>query len=332
MRTLARLSLLVLALLVLVLAGGGAYVYGLTRPAGGKNITLEIKPGATLAGIAGELQRRGIVKSADALRLIMRARGTAGDLRDGLYDLKGTMSAFEVASVLAEPGRPRQQWVTVPEGKRLKDLPAIFAKAGFGSEQQARAALRDVQLSSSARNSLEGFLFPDTYAFAPEATPKTVVKGLADRMTAQFTPERVASARKLGLDVYGWVTLASMVQAEAAGDAQMPIIAGVFLNRLKDGIPLGSDPTVAYGLGKDLPQLDRFAGDFTKDTPYNTYTRVGLPRGPINNPGESALLSVLSPKRDVNGKEALYFLHGKNGELRVNSTYAAHLRDLARYR
>ena len=127
--------------------------------------------------------------------------------------------------------------------------------------------------------------------------------------------------------------LPGMVQAEAANDAEMPVIAGVFLNRLRDDIPLGSDPTVAYGLGKDLPELDRSAGDFTRDTPYSTYTRKGLPAGPINNPGQAALLAVLNPERKLaDGRDAVYFLHGLDGKIYVNHDYAAHLRDIARYR
>ncbi len=197
--------------------------------------------------------------------------------------------------------------------------------------------MNNVALSPAAKaggaSNLEGFLFPATYPFRLKASAQDIVSALAERMNQEFTPERVAQAKALNLSVYGWVTLASMVQAEAANTAEMPVVAGVFLNRLRDGISLGSDPTVAYGLGKDLPQLDRSAGDFTTDTPYSTYTRMGLPKGPINNPGEAALLSILSSKRTTaNGKAALYFLHGTDGQIHVNNDYAAHQRDIARYR
>jgi UPF0755 protein len=104
----------------------------------------------------------------------------------------------------------------------------------------------------------------------------------------------LAELERLGLDLHAWVTLASMVQAEAGDDGEMGIIAGVFLNRLEIGMPLQSDPTVAYGLGKDLPELDFPAGDFEVDHPWNTYTRGGLPVGPIGNPGAAALAAVLT--------------------------------------
>lgn len=90
---------------------------------------------------------------------------------------------------------------------------------------------------------------------------------------------------------------------------------------------------MAYGLGKDLPELDRSAGDFTTDTPYSTYTRMGLPAGPINNPGQAALQSVLNANRKLaDGRDALYFLHALDGKIYVNHTYAEHLRDNAQHR
>lgn len=332
MRVVLRVVAVLLALAVLAGGAGAWYAWSLIRPTGGPRTELEIRPGTSLAGVAAELERRGVVRSADALRAVMRVQGTAGSLRDGLYDLSGQMSTLDVARTLANPGRPRLKFVTIPEGRRLKDVPAIVEAAGLGRAADIRTVLNDAKLNTYARGTLEGFVFPATYPFRPEATPREIVEAMTKRMNEEFTPERVARAKALGLDVFGWVTLASMVQAEAANDGEMPVIAGVFLNRLDDGINLGSDPTVAYGLGKDLPELNRYEGDFTKDTPYNTYTRPGLPKGPINLPGESALTSVLEAQRTVNGTRALYFLHGLKGEFRVNPTYAAHLRDIARFR
>ncbi len=335
-------TLLVLLLLVLiVLLGVAAYGYSLTRAperAASKPYTLEIKPGDTLAQAAMRLEQAGVVRSPDALRLIMRQRGTAGRLREGYYDLPAGLNAFQVADRLGDTPRPRVRSVTVPEGKRLRDLPQIMKAAQLGDPGTLAATLKTGAADKTQGNrcktgSLEGFLFPATYPFRPEATNADIVSALQERMSQEFTAARVKTARALGLDVCGWVTLASMVQAEAANTGEMPVIAGIFLNRLKEGIALGADPTVAYGLGKNLNQLDRSAGDFTKDTPYNTYTRRGLPPGPINNPGAAALNSILEPKRTTTaGKEVLYFVHGLDGKIHVNTDYASHLRDVNRYR
>jgi len=330
-----KLLLALVVLLLLAAAGAFAYLRGLTQPAGGGPYTLEVAPGDTLPAVARELQERGIVKNADALRFVMRQNGTAGSLKEGLYDLQGSMNVYQVAEKLAGPARIPTVNVTVPEGRRIQDLPPIFKEAGFDAAA-IRAALNDPSLSEYAQGeqkNLEGFVFPATYEYRVGESPRSAVQEMVGRMEEEFTPANVAKAKALGLSVRDWVILASMVQAEAANDAEMPIIAGVFLNRLRDGINLGSDPTVAYGLGKDLPELDRSAGDFTKDTPYSTYTRQGLPAGPINNPGQAALLSVLAPERKLtDGRDALYFLHGLDGKIYVNHDYPAHLRDIARYR
>ena len=332
-----RVLLWLLLLLVALIIAAAAYAYSLTTSPGGKAYTLEVAPGDTLAATARTLQQRGVIKRADVLRLIMRYQGTAGQLKEGLYDIPANQSVFQVADDLARNPRIPTVSVTIPEGKRLKDLPAIFAAAKLSSPAALKTAMNNPALSKAAKagkaENLEGFLFPATYPFRLKASGQDIVGKLAERMTTEFTPARVAAAKKLKLNVYQWVTLASMVQAEAANAAEMPVVAGVFLNRLDDGIALGSDPTVAYGLGKDLPALDRSAGDFTTDTPYNTYTRLGLPKGPINNPGAAALKSVLNAKRTTNaGKRALYFLHGLDGQIHVNTDYAAHLRDIDRYR
>lgn len=323
----AKIAMPLLMLLVLGAGVAAWLLTGQTGPAGGGEYTLRVESGDTLAAVAQELQEHDVVRSADALRFEMRRAGTDGSLKEGTYDLSGQMTVAEVAAALAEPPRIETVKVAVPEGRRIKDLPSIFEKSGFKAAE-IEAALKDPALSEYAEVNLEGFVFPATYEFAEGTSAQDAVKQMVKRMNEEFTPERVAQAKAEGLSVYDWVTLASMVQAEAANNEEMPIIAGVFLNRLRDGIRLGSDPTVAYGLGKDLPELDRSAGDFEKDHEWSTYTRAGLPKTPINNPGEAALLAILKPERKMkDGRDALYFLHGKNGKIYVNHTYDEHLAD-----
>ena len=330
-----KILLGLLVVLLLAALGIAMYVKSLFGAAGGGNYELEVKPGDTPGTVARKLEENSIVKNARVLRYVMDRNGTASTLKEGFYDLNGKMTVDQVAEKLAGPARIPVVNVTIPEGRRIKDLPAIFEKAGFNAQEIA-AALKDTTLSQYANGKqpdLEGFIFPATYEFRPKDSAQTVVKKMVARMEEEFTPANIAKAKALGLSVRGWDILASMVQAEAANDAEMPVIAGVFLNRLEQGIALGSDPTVAYGLNKDLPELDRSAGDFTKDTPYSTYTRMGLPAGPINNPGTPALEAVISPKRKMaDGRDALYFLHAKDGKIYVNHTYAEHLRDNERYR
>jgi cell division protein YceG involved in septum cleavage len=182
---------------------------------------------------------------------------------------------------------------------------------------------------------LEGYLFPASYDVPVRDDLDAIVARFLRRFEQELDDATRSRLVAEGLDLHAWVTLASMVQAEAANDAEMPIIAGVFRNRLDIGMPLQSDPTVAYGLGKDLPQLDFPGGDFDVDHPWNTYTRTGLPAGPIGNPGRSALDAVLAPDRtDAQGRPWFYFLHGRDDDgpvFRPNLDFDGHLRDVARY-
>lgn len=325
--------LMVLMILVTLVAIVVNLYRDYTRPTGAANYTLEVKPGMSVTSIARELQAQGIVKNADVFRLVLRQRGNSASIQEGIYQFSGEQNIFQIAETLEGGGKPRVINVTIPEGKRLKDIIGIFAKAGISNKQALQQAFdRNIKLSEHATDSLEGFLFPATYPFRPEATAEQVVRTLVARMEQEFSAERIEGAKKLGLSVHDWVSLASIVQAEAANTEEMPLIAGLFLNRMDIDMPLQSDPTVAYGLGKDLPELNRFEGDFQKDTPYNSYTRKGLPPTAINNPGEAALVAVLNPERLVDGKKALYFVHGRDRKIHVNSDFQSHLRDVEKYR
>ncbi|HEX2864962.1 MAG TPA: endolytic transglycosylase MltG [Deinococcales bacterium] len=324
----------ILALLILAAAAGAAYVYHLISPTGAPAATLEILPTTSLDVIAGSLERRGLSRSIRLFETVYHYKGYP-DPKEGIYHVSGKMNLLEIADALAGQGAPRTFKVTLPEGWRATQVLDRFAQAGLWSKADLKPFFTNPSLSRFTRGhkNLEGFLFPATYDVRRLASPGEVAQMLLDRFALEVTPEREARLRALNLDVYGWVTLASLVQAEAGNDQQMPYIAGVFLNRLAIGMPLQSDPSVAYGLNIPMNQLDYSRGDFKKDTPYNTYTRPGLPAGPIGNPGEAALSAVLDAKRNApDGRPNLYFLHGLHGEFRVNPDYASHLRDLNTYR
>ncbi len=298
----------------------------------------EVEPGWGALRIAEELERAGFIRDARVFGLYLRYRGLERSLGEGLYDLSPSLSASEVADVLAEGGRPRSVFVILPEGFRLQDVARRLAETGFGDEASWLELLRspgDMRPSYLPEGAtLEGYLFPAGYELPVHSEPEAILR----QMAARFDQEVMEHAEALdaaGLAVHEWVTLASMVQAEAATPEEMPVIAGVFLNRLELGMLLQSDPTVAYGLGKDLPELDAVAGDIQQDHPWNTYTRPGLPFGPIANPGEAALEAVLSPiRRNDAGQPYLYFLHGLDeGRLvfRPNLSLEDHERDIERY-
>jgi UPF0755 protein len=330
-----RILLVIFAALLALLGGGALYASNLVSATGVGKVTLEIKPGMNMGEVAKILEEKGLIKSAQAFRALLKITGNEVVLRDGLYDLSGKQSNLEIAKTLGLKGRPREVRVAIPEGLRLVDIAARFGETQFGKADDFLKAFANTSLDIQTKNApnLEGFLFPATYLFTPEDTPESITKTLVNRLNQELSSSRLATLKSLKLSVFEWVTLASVVQAEAGNNLEMPTIAGVFLNRLEIGMALQSDPIIAYGLKKRLPELSRRDGDFKIDTPYNSYKHVGLPPTPINNPGSAALDAILNANRtNANGQKYLYFLHGRGGQFRPNTNFNAHLRDTDRFR
>jgi UPF0755 protein len=332
---LVKILIGILGSLVLLAGATFLYVQNLISPTGAPKATLEVKPGMSVAAIADELERLRLVRSADGFRLALRLTGGGREIKEGFYDLDGSLSAQQIGRALEKGGRILTVKITIPEGLRIVDVAERLEAGKFGTKAEFEKLFNSSELFPDAKpaENLEGFVFPATYEFRPSDSPEVIVKAMLARFAQEASAVNRAKAGKFKLSVRQWVILASLVQAEAGNTQEMPVIAGVFLNRLETGIALGSDPTVAYGLGKRLPELSRPDGDFKKDTPYNTYTRQGLPIGPINNPGQAALEAVLKPELSApGGKPWLYFLHGLKGEFRPNTNFQAHLRDTEKFR
>jgi len=323
----------VLAASVLLLAAGAAAWIGwLLGPTGGSAV-VEIPEGAGAQAVGRILERNGLVRSGRVFALYARWKGAAARLQSGYYKLEGR-GVPRLVEDLTGGRAPVMVRLVFPEGWRAVDYAERLEAAGFdgaGFLSIVRNPPAEWTPAYVEGPTLEGYLFPDTYDLPKGADPAVVVTVMLRRFDREVTPERVRAAEALKLSIHGWVTLASIVQAEAGGVEEMPAIAGVFLNRLDAGMPLQSDPTVAYALGKKLPELDRYAGDFDVDSPYNTYKHPGLPPGPIDNPGLEALLAVLNPQRvGANGLPYFYFFHA-GGRLYLSSTFNEHLRKLNRY-
>ncbi len=296
----------------------------------------EILPGWGASRVASELAEADLVRSARFFSLWLRFEGTDTQIGEGLYDLSPAMSAHELAEALEAGGRPRVAGVTIPEGFRSVRVASRLAEAGLGAEE---VLMQSILSPGGLRPSyvpegvgLEGYLFPASYEFPVRSTAVDALDVMVQRFERELTPEIEAALTSLNLSVHDWVTLASIIQAEAGNHEEMPVIAGVFLNRLDEGMPLQSDPTVAYGLGKRLPELDRNAGDFEAEHPWNTYVFAGLPPSPIGNPGRAALRAVFTPQRVNEANEPyFYFLHGRGGEFRPNVTFEAHNQDVQEF-
>lgn len=332
-----------LVVLLTLLAGVvvGAYVDWALGPAGTGTtpVEFEVPRGASARTVATRLFEAGLVRDPSVFLALLRWQGIDRQLGEGLYDLEPAMDALAIAAALQRGGRPRTLRLVIPEGSRLVDVAARLHGADIAPAEVALelATEPEALLPEHAPDgaTLEGYLFPATYEIPVDEGADEALARMVGRFERELDAETQARLRSADLDVHSWVVLASMVQAEAANDGEMAVIAGVFLNRLDLGMPLQSDPTVAYGLGKDLQALDFPGGDFELDHPWNTYTRAGLPAGPIGNPGRAALDAVLAPERlDPDDRPWLYFLHGSSDDgpvFRPNIDYDDHLRDVARF-
>jgi UPF0755 protein len=322
------------AALVAALAGGAwlSWWHETSLPkiaAEARPVRLVVPPGASAEAIARQLLDLGLVRHPLVFRLLARADGRGGSLKAGEYALSGPLSLRGILDALARGDVVRRD-LTVPEGRSLEEIAALVAGEGHDIEAFLDAAadpapVRD--LDPAARD-LEGYLFPDTYDVpqSPEA-PRGLVRRMAQRFREVVSPELGRIAER-GLTVREVVILASIVELETARAAERPRIAAVFLNRLRKGMPLQTDPSVIYALKK----AGRWDGNIRRrdldiDSPYNTYRRAGLPPGPLGSPGREAILAVLEPAETKD----LYFVSRNDGTHEFSETLSAHNRAVNRF-
>jgi UPF0755 protein len=321
-----------LGLLVLVLAvAGGAGLWWATEPpsSGGAPVRVVVEPGTTVRQLTRELEARGVVRSALLLEAWLRARGDAGLIQAGTYELRRDVSLAAIADQLVD-GRTMLAAVTVPEGLRLEEVALALARSvSFDSAAfvavASDPALADTLLPDSLVGAdpltLEGYLFPETYRVDPAVDPRSLARVMVAQFRREFGPAWRARAESLGMSVHEIVTLASIVEEEARVPEERKTIAGVYWNRLRRGMPLEADPTVQYALGGHRERV--LYRDLEVDSPYNTYRNPGLPPGPIASPGRPALEATLYP----DSVPYLYFFAiGEGGRHTFSETYAEHLR------
>jgi UPF0755 protein len=330
MRKLVLISVLVL-LLAGVIAGGGLWLgmqYEQPGPAP-QAMQINVPLGSSVRGVLGRLQSAGALNCAWCTQMYLRLTGRKLTIRAGDYQIDAHASPSDVIEML-EQGRVILQQLTVVEGTRFSDLrhqlaadPHVHSLLVGRSDADVMAAI------GHAGEAPEGRFFPDTYSFAGGTTDVEILKLAYDGMRealAQAWDMRAANLPLKSPDEA--LVLASIVEKETGLPIERPHIAGVFESRLRMGIRLESDPTVIYGLGAayDGHIHER---DLTTDTPYNTYTRDGLPPTPIALPGRASLLAVVHPLETSD----LYFVaigDGQGGH-HFSATLADHDQAVRRY-
>lgn len=288
----------------------------------------------SVRAIALRLRQDRLIRSALAFRLLAKGHHVAGALEAGTYALGPAMSPETMLQLMAL-GRVTVRRVAIPEGWDAQQV-AKAVEAALPQATDMRQALADTALLQAAglpgpavgvRDPLEGYLFPATYTFAPGTTATQAVRAMLARFNAAWTPQLRAAAAAEGLDTAQAVTLASIVQREVARPADMRKVAGIFLRRLQDKMPLDADPTVLYALGILGQNTPLDGAQLAVGSPYNTYKYRGLPPGPISNPGLAALEAVTDPTPG----QALYFLTTPTGQLVVADTLQQQLANRRKY-
>jgi UPF0755 protein len=288
---------------------------------------VEVTPGSSTTLIGQQLEAAGVVRSQFAFDLLRFWKH--GILRAGEYRFDHPAPATEVYARIAR-GDVFTKALTVPEGANIFDIAARVQEAGFGTRQEfLNAAVEQTGLVADldpGAKSLEGYLFPDTYRFQRKTTSAQIVSAMVRRFRA------VAGQLGLKENVHNVVTIASLVERETAVDAERPLVASVFMNRLGKNIPLMTDPSVIYGLELEGRWRGALAkSDLTTDTAYNTYLRGGLPPGPVANPGARSLRAAMEPANT----DYFYFVAAGSdaqGRSLFSNTLDEHEKQVAEYR
>ena len=289
-----------------------------------KPVLITVAPGATITDVANALRKNDLVDSASSFKLAVRAQG--GRIQVGQYEIPRGASAWRIAKMLVN-GDVATTKILIPEGLTIKQIKILLA-----NDSSLSGDVDCVDGNMAAICSVnDGDVFPDTYTVA-RGTKRLAVLELARRKMENVKSKMMY--RHIPSPLKNWnevVTLASIVQKETPKTSEMPIVASVYLNRLRNGMRLQADPTVVYvlteGLG-DMQGEPLLTGHLKLDNPYNTYRNNGLPPGPIANVGADALKAVLKPA-DTN---YLFFVADGNGGHKFSNSYEEHLKNHADWR
>lgn len=334
MRTLVKFLLLVFLAAVVSLAFVGRSLWNdVHEPFKGyaeDERIIEIPQGTGTADIARRLVDAGVVEDRVRFRVALQLSGRSRSLQAGEYRFDRPMTPIEVIDKLAR-GDVYARRITFPEGLTISDLAGIYEARGFGKKKEFLDAAANesaiADLDPAARD-LEGYLFPETYAVPRSAAASALVGMMVERFRDLYSDELRMRAAERGLTTRQVVTLASLVEKETAKAEERPIVAAVYLNRLKRGMAMQADPTLVYALQK----AGRYDGnirrvDLAFDSPYNTYKYPGLPPGPIAAPGKASIDAVLAPA----SVPYLYFVSRNDGSHVFAETLQQHNANVYEY-
>ncbi|SMC19098.1 UPF0755 protein [Desulfacinum hydrothermale DSM 13146] len=292
-------------------------------------LEVEIQQGTNPRAIAALLESQGAISDARLFYWYARLQKAAGRLQAGTYRFPPLPTPRIILDALVH-GKVIFYKITIPEGSGLEEIAELLEEKGLASQAEILRLCHDpaflASLDLQEAPSLEGYIFPETYLFRKNTSPQNILRRMVQEFWRHFPESRKERARQLGMSIHAVVTLASLIEKEAMVDRERPVIASVFYNRLKKGMPLQSDPTAVY-------DLKSFRGPITREhlkreSPYNTYRHKGLPPGPICSPGEESIRAALYPAET----SYLYFVSNGDGTHTFSARYRDHQRAVRRYR
>jgi UPF0755 protein len=289
--------------------------------------TVTIPDRFTFQQVAALLEQEELIKSRLAFVWMGRYQSADRKIQAGEYELNPSMTPAEILARLTM-GQVVLHPILIPEGLTMVQIAEIFGQQGLVDRQEALRLMADPAFIASLgvkAATLEGYLYPDTYKFPKGVRPKEVIATMVDHLRQVYGPELEARAQELKMTQHEVLTLASVIEKESGANGEREEISAVFHNRLRKRIPLQSDPTVIYG----LPNYDGniHKKDLLSPSPYNTYRIIGLPPGPIANPGIQAIRATLYPS----SSRALYFVSKNDGTHQFSATLSEHNEAVEKY-
>lgn len=285
-----------------------------------KSVLITIPSGASVKEIATLLKREGVIRSDWAFEWYVNSKDIREDLQAGTYAFKPSQTVPEIVAILTQ-GKIATDLITILPGQRIDQIRSAFIESGMAASavdealKPAKYSTHPALVDKPPQANLEGYLYPESFQKTATTKPEEIVRKSLDEMQKYLTPEIRKAIVKQGLSVHEGVILASIIEQEVSKAEDKPKVAQVFLKRLRENIPLGSDPTAPYGaiIAGQPPSL-------TYESPYNTHTHAGLPPAPISNVSASSLKAVASPA----STDWLYFVSGDDGVTYFSKTLAEH--------
>jgi UPF0755 protein len=288
--------------------------------------TVVVPQGSTFGDVSATLRAAGVLAHPLAFRILAHFRNDEADVKSGEYRFPAHQTSDEILRRLVA-GEADAVWVTIPEGFTATEIAARLAERGLADREAfAQYALTTgLDVDGTRTPSLEGYLFPSTYLLPRDAPVERIAGVLTDQFFRELPADAGEKARALGFTVPQVITIASLIEREAKADDERALMAGVYYNRLRAGMPLQVDATIEYVFPEHHTVITR--RDLAIESPYNTYLHAGLPPTPIANPGKASIDAAFSPQPS----HYLYYVYKGDGHHAFAATLQEHNANVAKY-